>query len=215
MQHIIKDPSNWQARMARHIAADKVIQGVYWLDGRGCFIGCSVHGDDPQPLVDEIGLPLAVIRIAEAIFERLPKSDAIEFTKRISAPGVIREGADVSLVQWQFLLWLNTTPEVNPGITGQRVKPAIDRVVNDVLLPLSRGEDVSKDVSRSAAESAWSATWSARCAAESAAESAAWSAELSAASAARAARAAWDASGSFASCRLTADKLIELLSEAA
>jgi len=186
--------NEWQARMAEHIAADDLIQGIYWQNGKGCFIGCSVHGRDPQILTDEIGLPLTVIRIAEAIFEGLPAEDAKDFARDISDPTLLTDGKDVSLVGWKFLLWLNTDAETFPAIHHETVAPAIQRVVDEVLTPLASGEPVTESAARSAAWSAGSAAGNAARSAESAAQSAegaawsaVWSAVWSAASLARSA----------------------------
>jgi hypothetical protein len=57
-----------RAEVAAHIAADAVVQGRYWEDGKGCFIGCLAHSRDATVLGDRFGLPLPLVRICEGIF---------------------------------------------------------------------------------------------------------------------------------------------------
>lgn len=87
-----------------HTVADEIIQGRYWKNGKGCFIGCIAHGSEPERVEDLTGFPVMLTRIAENIFEGLPNDVAKGFPQRvITAP---RIGADLSLVPWKFLHWL-------------------------------------------------------------------------------------------------------------
>ena len=41
------DPSikaEYLSRVAEHAAADQIIHGTYWMDGKGCAVGCTIHG---------------------------------------------------------------------------------------------------------------------------------------------------------------------------
>lgn len=78
---LTKNTEQLKQRVAEHVAADSIIQGVYW-DSRnmqGCFIGCLAHDDDPAINEAVYGLPVVVQRIAEHIFEALPAADAKAF----------------------------------------------------------------------------------------------------------------------------------------
>jgi hypothetical protein len=33
-------------RVRAHAAADQIIHGTYWQEGRGCAVGCTIHSDD-------------------------------------------------------------------------------------------------------------------------------------------------------------------------
>ena len=92
------------ATVAEHVAADAVIQGDYWdaETQRGCFIGCLVHSNNPAAIEHTYGIPVNLVRIAEAIFERLPADEAREFFAAFPA-AVGRDGKDLSRVNWQFL----------------------------------------------------------------------------------------------------------------
>lgn len=100
--------------VARHIEMDAVMQGDYWHDGKGCFIGCLAHehvaadahgwvdADRPDILEQEYGIPVMLVRILEAIFERLPESESVEFFRQIPE-AIESDGKDLSLVPWGFL----------------------------------------------------------------------------------------------------------------
>ena len=226
------------AQLNAHAAADEIVKGQYWEDGKGCAVGCTIHGDDHMEYEARFGIPMMLARLEDCIFEGMPNKEAKLWPMQFM--DAIQPGSDLSLVGWKFLHWLITDCTVNPGITHPSVKDAI-KVCADVIEPLARGEPIVSGAAESAAESAarsaesaWSA---ARSAAESAAESAArsaesaWSAARSAAASAAesaaesAAGAAWSAAwsaersaawsaASGADYRLMSDKLIELIKEA-
>lgn len=110
-----------QAEVVSHVEADKIAQGSY----KTCFIGCLANQtDDPGFIQSEYGIPLAVSRIAEAIFEGLPAADAPLFFEAFpSAVGC--DGKNLTLVVWQFLAAeLRSLPAV-PG----HIQAAIDPVI--------------------------------------------------------------------------------------
>ncbi len=223
------DPSvkdKYLARVAAHRAADQLIHGVGWENGKGCAIGCTLEAYDHARYETELGIPQMLARLEDAIFEGLANGESQKWPERFLS--AIRPGADLSLVGWKFLLWLFEDTQSRYGTDD--VRKACEPV-GEVLKAKAKGKSVSASAAaraaraaRSAAESAaWSAAWSAASAAWSAA-SAAWSAE-SAERAARAARsaaesaarsaarsAAWSARS--AAWLRMADKLVELLEAA-
>ena len=113
-----------------HVEADAVVAGTYWeasnnaAGGRGCFIGCLVHSHEAAGVANKFGLPEPSVRIAEAIFERLPKSEWPRFFEAV--PDAIgRDGKDLSRVHWAFLA--DVLRHLLPQ-TGE-VKDAVDRVI--------------------------------------------------------------------------------------
>jgi hypothetical protein len=197
------------AQLAEHRAHDQIVKGQYWEDGKGCAVGCTIHGSGHKKYEPIFGIPQALAHIEDAIFEGLPNDRAMDWPIRFMA--AIKPGSDLSLVQWKFLHWLLTDENVNPGINHPTVKDAI-KLTADLMKILSDGGVVSESAAESAAWSAegsaawisaesarsagwsaaestrsaaerevWSAAWSARSAAWSAAESAVWSAAWSAA----------------------------------
>lgn len=95
-----------RAQVDAHTAADEIVQGNYWENGKGCFIGCLAHSDSADKVQELTGFPIMLTRIAENIFEGLDNAAAKGFPQAvIAAPPV---GADLSLVPWQFLHWCVT-----------------------------------------------------------------------------------------------------------
>jgi hypothetical protein len=197
-------------QLLAHAKADEFTKGTYWQDGKGCAVGCTIHGNNHAEYESRFGIPQMLARLEDAIFEALPNAKAKKWP--IQFMSAIKPGSDLSRVGWQFLYWLLTDETVNPGIDHPRVRDAIKQCA-DVLAPLTKGEAVDVSAAESAAESA---ARSARSAAESA-RSAAWSAAESARSAAWSAEsAAWSAAWSAESADYVqmADKLLELITAA-
>lgn len=101
---LTKNTDQLKQRVAEHVAADSIIQGIYWdaENLRGCFIGCLAHASDPRLNEERYVLPVAVQRIAETIFEALPADEAKEFFAALP-DAVGCDGKDLSKVHWQFL----------------------------------------------------------------------------------------------------------------
>jgi hypothetical protein len=222
----IKDAILKQLEM--HRLADEIVKGVYWEDGKGCAVGCTIHSDNHMEYEARFGIPVMLARLEDRIFEGLPNADAMIWPKRFMS--AVRPGSDMSRVGWKFQHWLLTDKNVNPGIDHPLVKAEVAECARIVGL-LCDGFSVDQSAARSAERSAESAAWSAARSAESAA-SAAWSAARSAESAASAAwsaarsaeSAAWSAAWSAersaesaawsAAWRKMADKFIELIEAA-
>jgi len=218
-----------RAQVDAHTAADEIVQGKYWENGKGCFIGCLAHSDSADKVQALTGFPLMLTRIAENIFEGLDNATAKGFPQAvIAAPPV---GADLSLVPWQFLYWCvsDTLHQYADPDTQAACVPAVQ-----VLADKAQGRPVTAYVAADAAAAAARAAArpaAARPAADAADAAAADAADAAdadayvayvAAAAARAAAyvayvadAAADAADAAAAARKRqADKLIELLAAA-
>jgi len=228
MQAFHNDPkikAKYLRRVRAHAKADEIIHGKYWEDGKGCAIGCTIHGNSHQACEDGLGIPVALFYLEDTLFEGQRNSDAKQFPVRFLS--AIRVGADLSRVQFQFLHWLLTEE-----LAG-RDNPAVAAVIKecaDAIEPGTRGLPIDLNRVKKAAEaaraaSAAEAVWAAWTAAASARASwAAWTAwaaalavEAAAAAAVAAAVATVAASASMASMasyKRMADKLIELLKAA-
>lgn len=176
------------SRLSAHQAADEVIKGVYWEGGKGCAVGCTIHGDDHAAYETELGIPQMLAQLEDCIFEGLPNKDAKNWP--LLFLNSIAVGADLSLVGWKFLYWNLTENLVLKDSADARVQEAIIQCRRGIgqcaeaLRPLTKGEPVddllvkaAQSAARSAvrsAQSAQSAAWSAESA-RSAARSAAWS----------------------------------------
>jgi len=197
------------AQLAAHRAADEMVKGMYWENGKGCAVGCTIHSADHAEYELRFGIPQMLARLEDLIFEGLPNGQAKNWPEKFM--GAIDPGVDLSLVGWRFLHWVLTDEVVNPGIRHPLVADAV-RQCAAVLIPLTKGAadsaaSAARSAARSAAESTGSAAWSA-------AESAAWSAAWSAESAARSAAESTARSAESAAYIKMADKLVELISAA-
>ena len=182
-------------RFAAHRAADEVIQGTAFEDGRGCFVGCTLNAYEHGQFPVELGWPEWLAMLADTIFEGLPKAEAPQFgTDLLEAVPV---GVDLESVKSRFFL---TIQRRNLARLEGSKEPYVNRcrtAIQSVIDWLSAG--ATDDAARSAAaRSAESAAKSARSAAESARSAAAWSAESAARSAAWS---AWSAAESARSAR--------------
>jgi hypothetical protein len=136
------------AEVAKHIAADAVVQGEYWDGTRGCFIGCLAHSSDASFLEREYGLPEPLVRICENIFEGLAPDEAKAFFAAIP-DAVGRDGKDLSRVHWAFLASeLRALPKVPDDIQA-----VIDPVISGMDL-LAAGGKWSADAARASASAA-------------------------------------------------------------
>jgi hypothetical protein len=197
------------SQLLHHAQADEIIKGIYWENGKGCAVGCTIHSGDHAEYEPLFGIPQALARLKDCMFEGLPNADAKRWPRRFMS--AVRPGADLSRVRWHFLHWLLTDKEVNPWIDHPLVCDAVRRCA-DLMRDMADG----KTITYSAADSAASARSAARSA-RSAADSAADSARSAAASAYSAADSTYSAAYSAARERayvLMADKLIELIKAA-
>ena len=82
------------AEMERHAELDMIQQGAWFVDGKGCHIGCCGHslgltGNKPhwKELSEKTGIPQWILKLSERIFEGLDKDDAkifsLDFCKAI------------------------------------------------------------------------------------------------------------------------------------
>lgn len=177
-------------RFAAHRAADAVVQGVAYRNGRGCFVGCTLEKYDHSRFPTELGWPVWLGRLAEAIFEGLPREEAPQFGTDLLA--AVPEGVDL-----EPLLHTVAIPRMERNLVLLRQMPDSDVLrqvivvteqVRDCHAMTLRGEvpDWESAVAaarsvRAAVRSAEAWWWSeALSAALSAERSAKWSAELAA-----------------------------------
>ena len=188
----------------QHQEADRIAQGQYWNDGRGCSIGCWLHDFRPGHEGEHsffarlFGVDERLAHLADRIFEGLQSAEALRWPLRLAE--AIPEGCDTGKVVDRWMLWLLSgagTP-IGEGCT----LPAVMRVAELFRRRLADDEPTKDDwaAARAAAgDAAWAAAGdAARAAAGAAAGDAAGDAARAAAWAAAgdAARdAAWAAAG--------------------
>ena len=164
--------------MEGHRAADRIAQGTYWEDGRGCAVGCGLHTvraltgldlahSDHGALAAQVGVPEVLEHLQDKIFEGLPFAFAREWPLRFAR--AIPDGADLSCVWPKFAVALLRNLPLTPGF------PDVTAAVARAAAGWETGwADDDPSAAERAAESAESAAWSAARSAESAAESAAY-----------------------------------------
>ena len=197
-------------RVEAHAKADEITKGTYWKNGKGCAFGCMFHSDDYRLAETEAGIPVALARLQDRIFEGLEKAKAKKWV--VDFPSAIKTGQDLSLVSWQFLYWLQkeNLKNAKKQKMPQDVIAAIKQCI-DVLYPLTKGLKVDVNAAQLSAEaaewSAWAAAWSKSAkSAEAAVQAATW-----AKSAAAAEAAAWTAAWAYEEM---AKKLLLLIQQA-
>lgn len=85
-----------------HFKADEIIKGQYWQDGKGCAVGCTIHGSDHRKYEIELGIPEWLAIVEDAIFEGPPNKRARnwpgEFLKAVPI------GKDLNQIKIPFLI---------------------------------------------------------------------------------------------------------------
>ena len=237
-QQQIKD--QYLARVRAHREADELVSGTGWEQNgkvRGCAVGCTFDAYDHARGPVEIGYPVDLMLLEDAIFEGLAQANDGE---HLSFPEAFLDaaapGADLSTVLPRFSLWLLVGPETPlafdadkyPGVAAAIAGAAqlhqewITTGTSPEAARWSVAESVARNAVRSVAESAaecaaWSAIRSAiRSAAWSAAKSAVRSAVKSVARSAdgRAPRSVAESAAESAAWKKIRDKLLALLREA-
>ena len=195
---LTKNTEILRAEVAAHIKADALVRGAYWkpsknaVGGQGCFISCLTHSSDPTPAFERFGLPVAVLRIAENIYEDLPDDEGTAFFAALP-DAVGRDGKDLSRVHWGFLAAeLRAMPQTTDAAQAV-IDPVIDGM--DLLFSGQQWPDAcaaaafdsgAASASRAAAYAAYAAAYAAAAAAYAAADADA-AADVAAYAAARAA----------------------------
>jgi hypothetical protein len=146
------------SQLQAHAKADEFVKGLYWQDGKGCAVGCTIHSENHAEYEDRFGIPEALARLEDTIFEGLPNVEAKKWPLKFMK--TVKVGSDLSLVQWKFLLWLQKENLENAKKMKmpQDVIECIMKVIL-VLDALACGKPIDREASQSAADSAWSAGW--------------------------------------------------------
>jgi hypothetical protein len=229
-------------RVRAHRKADEIVKGIYWEERegtfKGCAVGCTLHSSDHSAYETELGIPIALAYLEDAIFENLPSEIALAWPERFLMAA--KPGANLSPVVYRFMAWqqnqLAETMAKWPAVQAANRQCAAlhERAAKGDAPTLQEwsaarsaarsSAESARSAAESAAEAAWSSAEAARSSAWSAAEASAWSAARSSAEAARssawsaAESAAWSAAESAAESAAWsaayvsyADKLIELM----
>ena len=127
-QQAVKD--KYVSRVIAHRAAERLVRGTGWEDGKGCAIGCTLEKYEHAAYETELGIPRSLARIEDGIFEGLPLDEAMEWPERFLS--AIPVGADLSLVTYRFIHWMLIDPSEGVIKYAQiaQSRSAIQRVAN-------------------------------------------------------------------------------------
>ena len=154
-------------QMEEHAAADQIVQGNYWRDGRGCAVGCLTHdpagGHHLYPV--RWGIPEVLARLEDCIFEGLPVAAARTWPVRFLA--AIPLGADLAMVWPRFALAMLTDPEhgvlrltaegSGPRVAVERVGALLARTVAGETVPREEWQEARAAAYADAAADAYAA----------------------------------------------------------
>jgi hypothetical protein len=223
MQAFHNDPAikeKYLSRVRQHIAADNLIRGIGWKDGKGCAVGCTLESYEHAQYPIELGIPEWLGRIEDDLFEGMSIEKSETWPEKfLDAIPVGLDDAEFLRVKAQFfLVVLNSALETFDHEKFPDVKAAIE---GSILL-WKRDDFWTTEWLKAAGAAAWAATraaraiWgagptAARTAARAAREAAGAAAAEALEAAARAAEAASDAAAKTAKYDYFADELLRIL----
>lgn len=127
-------------QLKRHYEADEIAKGIYWENGKGCAVGCTVHSNQHADYEKLLGIPRILAKLEDGIFEALPNELAKEWPiKFIQA---IKVGADLSDVWPKFALFLLSDPDY--GV----IKYAKSKMSKNIIQLVSEAYKNYKSISR-------------------------------------------------------------------
>ena len=91
-------------RVRQQAQANEIVKGRYWDGGKGCAVGCTIHGADHGEYEAALGLPRWLAWLEDTLFEHLPPGRARSFPAEML--DAIPVGKDLDHVKEQFLLFL-------------------------------------------------------------------------------------------------------------
>lgn len=150
------------ARLRAHRRADELIHGVYWQNGKGCAVGCTIHSDQHSAYESELGIPVVLAYLEDRMFETLTNGRAKDWPIRFLE--AIPVGADLSGVVSAFLLWMMLDETF--GVAFMAEDSEVADLAAEVGLRYAAGDtqgDEAEDLARRLwdARAAWAA-WAAR-----------------------------------------------------
>jgi hypothetical protein len=146
----LKIKRKYLSRVRAHAKADEIIHGKYWENGKGCAVGCTIHGSNHSEYETALGIPTVLARLEDTLFEGQSNGKAKTFPARFLS--AIKPGADLSLVSWKFLHWLLT--EELAGRDHPRVSAVVKQCA-DAIEPLTKTHHVDKKATNTAKMAAW------------------------------------------------------------
>src|SRR6266850_1492332 len=97
------------ARLKKHRKLDHLIKGTGWETNgviKGCAVGCTLESYDHFRYPVELGIPVQIAFLEDAIFEGLPQNDALAWPEQFLS--AITPGVDLSEIWPKFAAELMT-----------------------------------------------------------------------------------------------------------
>lgn len=91
-------------RVEAHVKADEIIKGRYWKNGKGCAVGCTIHGSSHDKYPKELGISWRIALVEDSLFERMPNEMAKKFP--LEFLNAVQVGSDTELVFKKFIMWI-------------------------------------------------------------------------------------------------------------
>lgn len=134
-------------QLAGHRAADELVQGTYWRNGKGCALGCTLHhetySDAHIQYERAFGIPEMLAIMEDDIFEGLPNYLAQGWPAQFM--DAIQPGADLSLVGCGLLVWLLSNETPRPDVSNPHDEDVL-KIWDEARSEISRVEQVSMHV---------------------------------------------------------------------
>jgi hypothetical protein len=96
------------AQVRAHRLADQLVKGHYWEDGKGCAVGCTIHGSDHFAYETELGIPVELAYLEDRIFEGLSNGKAMMWPERFLASIPVGVDLRATHINKRFVLALIT-----------------------------------------------------------------------------------------------------------
>lgn len=163
------------ARVQAHAEADEIIKGTYWENGRGCAVGCTIHGSDYKAYETELGIPEWLARLEDTIFEGLPLDRAKLWPEEFLKATPV--GAELDKIKGPFLVFvLQSTLYTFDHEKFPKILQAISSVIDLWTIREATLEDFEEAARTARAEAVWAAEAAKEDAARAEAASAVWAA---------------------------------------
>ncbi|MCH7832544.1 MAG: hypothetical protein IIC55_06695, partial [Proteobacteria bacterium] len=139
------------------------VRGYYWKEGKGCAVGCCIHGEDHSRYETELGIPIQLAYLQDGLFEAMTNGDSKKFPERFLK--AIPVGVDLQPVIHRFLHWLLLDKQ-NGVIRFAKDEPSIKsaiEMIGELHYRAMLGEVIKSSAwsaaGRAAGRAAGSAAW--------------------------------------------------------
>ena len=149
--------TKYLARVEAHRLADEIQQAYgFWKGGKGCAVGCTLHGEAHKNYEFKLGIPEPIAWLEDSIFEGLPVELARAWPSRFLT--AINPGADLSQVADRFCFWLLTSPSMRLSEMADPDGKLAIAIVADLYRRRLDGDEPTATEWTAAGDAAWIAS---------------------------------------------------------